>query len=911
MADLPSGTVTFLFSDIEGSTRLLTRLRGRYAGVLAEHQRLLRAAFNRHGGREVHTEGDAFFVAFSRASDAIAAAVTAQRSLASHHWPAGAEVRVRIGLHTGEAEIRLDDYVGLDVHRAARICSAGHGGQVLISSSTRELVAGELPSDVELRDLGEHRLKDLDRPEHLFQVVTGDMQREFPPLGSVPFLSGGPSGLPPLPNPTIGRESDVRAIADGLSAGHLRLLTLTGPGGVGKTRLGLEAARAVHADFAAGVRFVSLAALRRAKDVPGAIMQSLAIVPLSGESTEQAVTRFLSAKQLLLVLDNVEHVLAAAGFVSGLLGACPGLTVLATSRQALALATEQRYAVAPLALPVDEDDVEALARVPAVALFCERARAHDLDFRLVDANAAAVAEICRRVDGLPLAIELAAARCGLLSPGELAERLNTALGALGAGGRDAPARQRTLRATVDWSHSLLSEVEKRCFARLGVLASGATVEAADAITNTGLDTLEQLVAKSLLVRRQHPDATTRLEMLETIRAYATERFASAPDEQAVRERHYRYFLELAQRHGSQRALWGARRKEHLARLDADVPNLHAALAWAVDRDNAEAALMLCVALGPYWLMRDRYADALEWTDRSLSVPGAAAYPTLRARALCDKAWCLWPLGRGAERPAVTDEAEAIARRLADPALLSDVLETRAAHAGAAGRLEVAAKLADEALHWASAAGDDWALAMAAQARAIASGSAAELRERVGWAAALLERVGNVYLLADLLASAAYSALRHGSDRDAHEFVERAIPIARELDNPYGWMLLQGNLALAELLTGDADAAREAFREELRLCRELGVLPIASEGLLGLAAVAVVRNDPRRAARLMGAADAHSYGAPQQEIKARLDTAFLDPARRRHGAGAWDAAVRDGTALTFEDAIAYALDEAGG
>jgi hypothetical protein len=359
----------------------LTRLRGRYAEVLAEHQRVLRAAFDDHDGREVHTEGDGFFVAFVRASDAIAAAVSAQRALASRRWPEGVDVRVRMGVHTGEAEVRQNDYVGLDVHRAARICAASHGGQVLISSSTRELVVDELPGDVALRDLGEHQLKDLAHAEHLFQLVVGDLRADFPAVAS---LWAGPDWrdwLPASPNRTIGRADDVRAIVDRLRVDGVRLLTLTGPGGVGKTRLGLEAARAAQAEFAAGARFVSLAAVRRAEDVPAAIVQSLEIVPVSGEGPEQAVTRFLSAKQSLLLLDNVEHVLAAARFVSELLSACPALSVLATSREALALGSEQQYAVAPLALPLDEDDAKSLAQVPAVALFCERSRSRFLPGR--------------------------------------------------------------------------------------------------------------------------------------------------------------------------------------------------------------------------------------------------------------------------------------------------------------------------------------------------------------------------------------------------------------------------------------------------------------------------------------------------------------------------------------------------
>ena len=912
MAELPSGTVTFLFSDIEGSTRLLTRLRAGYAEVLGEHQRLLRAAFDEHDGREVHSEGDAFFVAFARASDAIAAAVGAQRALASQRWPEGVEVGVRMGVHTGVAEVQRDDYVGLDVHRAARICAAGHGGQVLISSSTRELVVDELPADVAVRDLGEYRLKDLDRPEHLFQLVVGDLRADFPALASLSPRSDGPDGLPPSPNRTIGREDDVRAIAHRLRVDGVRLLTLTGPGGVGKTRLALEAARAVQPEFAAGARFVSLAALSRAQDVPAAIIQSLGIVPLSGESAEDAVTRYLSAKQMLLVLDNVEHLLAAAArFVSDLLTASSSLTVLATSREPLSVHAEQRYPVSPLALPEigTMGDAEALAEVAAVALFCERAATLDPDFRLGDANAAAVGEICRRVDGLPLAIELAAARCGLLSPDEIATRLAAALGSLGAGARDAPARQQTLRATIDWSHALLTDDEKACFARFAVFAGGATVEAADTITAAGLDTLDHLVAKNLLARRHQPRMPTRLVMLETIRAHASERFAATNDREAVRERHYRFYFGLAQRHGTEQALWGARGKEHLAPLDADIDNLHAALGWAVGQASAERALAMAAALSCYWLMRDRYADAVDWVDEALIFPGANAHPALRVRLLCIKGVALWVLGRAVEQPALWAEAEAIARALGDPVVLSRALEWRAFSDPAdPGRRDNAEMRADEALQCATTAADDWAIAIAAFAKALAAPTIAELRERVEHAASLLHQAGNILRLADLLASAAYEALLVSADRDAKAFADSALQIARELDHPATWMLVHGNFGLAALLTGDTDAAGHAFREELQLCRELVVPPFACEGLLGLAAVAVVQDDIDRAARLAGAGAAHVYGPPPDLIEARLDAAFFKGARARCGVDTWDAAARQGAALSFDAAITYALDE---
>jgi predicted ATPase/class 3 adenylate cyclase len=911
MTELPSGTVTFLFSDVEGSTRLLTRLRGRYRDVLGEHQRLLRAAFEEHDGREVHTEGDGFFVAFARASDAIAAAVSAQRSLASRRWPEAVDVRVRMGVHTGEAEVRQDDYVGLDVHRAARICAAGHGGQVLISSATRELVADELPSDVALKDLGEHRLKDLDRPEQLFQLVVGDLPADFSPLASLSPGSGGANGLPPSPNLTIGRADDVRAIADRLRVDGMRLLTLTGPGGVGKTRLGLEAARAVKADFADGAHFVSLAALRRHEDVPAAVVKTLATVVLSGESADQAAERFLAAKHLLLVVDNFEHVLAAAPFVGRLLDACPTLTVLATSREPLRVHAEERYPVSPLALPTraTPEDADALAGVGAVALFCARARARDPDFDLDDANAPAVAEICRRVDGLPLAIELAAARCGLLSPDEIAQRLDDALGAMGSGARDAPARQQTLRATIDWSHDLLSDGEKQCFARFAVFAGGATVQATETITRAGLDTLDGLVAKNLLILRQDAHTPSRLGVLETIRVYAAERLAATADEQAVRERHYLYYLALAQRHGTERALWGASGEEHLATLDAEIDNLHTALGWAIGQADAERALAMAAALGRYWVMRSRYADAVDRIDQALKLPGAAVHPALRVRALETKARCLWQMGHAAEQPALMADVEAIARRLGDPVILSQALQLRVEHEINAERLDVADAAADEALRWANAADDKWEIAEASRGKAIAASSITDLRERVDRTASLLTDVGNVHQLAGLLNSAAYAALCLGSERDATDFAARATPIARALDSPFEQMINSGNLGLAALLTGDTDAASHAFREELKLCREMVVRPVAFEGLRGLAAVAAVRGDAKRAATLVGAADAHRYDQAEDRVEARLDETFFEPARTRCGTDAWNAAAREGSVLSFEDAIAYALQAA--
>jgi predicted ATPase len=610
------------------------------------------------------------------------------------------------------------------------------------------------------------------------------------------------------------------------------------------------------------------------------------------------------------VVDNFEHVLAAAPFIGRLVARCPALTVMATSREALNLHAEECYRVSPLALPAraTPENAEALAEVDAVALFCARARAHDPDFHLDDANACAVAEICRRVDGLPLAIELAAARCGLLSPEEIAERLQETLAALGSGPRDAPARHKTLRATIGWSHELLTAPEKQCFARFAVLAGGATPQAAETITGAGLDTLDGLVAKSLLVRGRDANAHTRLGMLHTIAAFAKERFAAAADADVVRESHCRYYLALAERHGAEPALRGADARRHLDTLDAEIDNLRAALGWAIGNSKVQLALAMVAALGGYWATRERYGDAVDSVEQALTLPGADAHPALRIKALRAKASGLWRMGRGAEEPAVLAAMEAIARRLGDPVLLSQALQVRVQLEINSERIDVADSVADEALRWARVAGDEWQLAEASRSKAIAASTIADLRERVDVAAQRLTDVGNVYRLASLLIDATYAALCLGSERDAADFAARATPIVRAMDLRFERMINSGNLGLAALLGGQSGVAADAFREELTLCREMVVRPVAFEGLRGLAAVAVVDGDDRRAATLVGAADAHRYEQARDPVAARLDETFFDAARARSGAGAWDASVRHGRTLDFEDAIAYALDE---
>ncbi|MDQ2910557.1 MAG: adenylate/guanylate cyclase domain-containing protein [Actinomycetota bacterium] len=571
MAALPSGTVTFLFTDIEGSTRLLHELGGDYADALLEHRRLLREAFERHAGVEVDTQGDAFFVAFARASDAVASAAEAQRALQ------GGPIRVRMGIHTGEPSLSGEGYVGLDVHRASRICGAGHGGQVLIAKTTCDL----LDSSFELLDLGEHRLKDIGEPVWIFQLGGG----EFPPLRS---LSN--TNLPLPSSSFVGRERELAELRVLLLRDDVRLLTLTGAGGSGKTRLSLELGFGLLEEFANGVFIVQLAPLTDTALVVPAIAQVLGVRELAGRPLLANLQEHLADKRLLLVVDNCEHLLEAAPLLSELLAAAPELTVLATSRERLHLSGENDFPLAPLV--ADE----------AVELFAARAKAATPSFAL-DGNRADVAEICRRLDGLPLAVELAAARVKLLSTAKLLERLEQRLPLLVGGARDAPERQRTLRATIEWSYELLEPEEQELFARLAVFAGGCTLEAAEGVGQADLETVSSLVDKSLL--RQSGD---RFWMLETIREYALERLEQSGEAEEQRRRHSKFFLGLG--HQAHEGLRGVDEARWLEVLEAEHDNLRAVLSRS-DGDLQLELAGLSGAFGPFAAISRRGSSGWE------------------------------------------------------------------------------------------------------------------------------------------------------------------------------------------------------------------------------------------------------------------------------------------------------------
>ncbi|HUK93948.1 MAG TPA: adenylate/guanylate cyclase domain-containing protein [Gaiellaceae bacterium] len=615
MAEAPSGTVTLVFGDIEGSTRLLQRSGEAYAELLATHRDLIREAFARHNGYEVDMLADSFFATFASAKDAVAGASDAQRALAGHDWPDDYEIRVRMGLHTGEPRLIGDRYVGLDVHHGARVMAAAHGGQVIVSESTRAL----LEDGVHLRDLGEHRLKDLTGPQHLYQLEIEGLPGEFPPLNT---LDNRPTNLPALPNAFIGRERELAEAEELLVREDLRILTLTGTGGAGKTRLALQLAAEAIERFPNGVFFVSLSPVRDWELVVPTMARTLGLREYPGETMLETLTDYVRDKELLLLLDNLEHVIAAAPAISGLLASAPGLRVLATSRTPLHLSGERTYAVPPLALP--NGNGTPVEESEAVRLFVERARAAAADFELTPENAEAVAEICVRLDGLPLAIELAAPRVRVLTPAALMRRLDQRLKLLTGGAQDLDERQRTLRGTIEWSHDLLLEDEKVLFARLGSFVGGCRLEAAEALCDPDgslgtdvLDGLGSLVEKSLLRRRADSDGEPRFWMLETIREYALELLEASGE---ARRRHACWYaeeaerLDLESRTGDQPALF--------ARLDDDNANLRAAIRFARETGDGELMLRLVTALWSFWSTRGYVAegrraleDAFELSDR--------------------------------------------------------------------------------------------------------------------------------------------------------------------------------------------------------------------------------------------------------------------------------------------------------
>src|SRR5688500_39155 len=594
--DLPSGTVTFLFADIEGSTSLWERDRQAMTAAVARHTALLDAAVHAHGGVHFKTVGDAVQAAFPTAPAAIAAALDAQRALLAEDWGEVGTLRVRMALHTGEAEPDdRGDYVSSPLNRLSRLLATGHGGQILLTQAVQQLSRGALPAGAELRDLGEHRLRDLLEPEHVYQLLHRDVPATFAALNS---LDTRPHNLPRQPTPFLGREQQVGEIIALLRRADVQLVTLIGPGGTGKTRLALQAAAELLDEFSDGVFFVPLAPLTESGLVSAAIASALGLREEGGQPLAERLRDFVAEKTLLLVLDNFEHLVEAAPAAGELLGSAAGLKVLATSRMPLHLRAEHEYPVPPLSLPRRQPPptAEQLSQYEAVRLFIARAQAVKPDFTVDNANAPAVAEICWRLDGLPLAIELAAARVRMLSPQAILARLEQRLPFLIGGARDAPARQRTLRDTIAWSYDLLQPDDQVLFRRLAIFVGGCTLEAAEPVTNPdgALDVfggMERLGEQSLIRQGAGTTHEPRFSMLETVREYGLDQFEASGEEDLVRERHAEHFATLGD--DTERVFW-SRPVPLMAMLEAEADNLRAALGWAEGQERAETGLRLAL-----------------------------------------------------------------------------------------------------------------------------------------------------------------------------------------------------------------------------------------------------------------------------------------------------------------------------
>jgi predicted ATPase/class 3 adenylate cyclase len=852
--DLPTGTVTFLFTDVEGSTKLLHELgAGAYAEALAEHRRVIREACAAEDGVEVDTQGDAFFFAFPTAPGALAAAAVLTESLSPR------PIHVRVGLHTGTPLVTDEGYVGGDVHRAARVMAAAHGSQVLLSESTRAL----LDDGVLVRDLGEHRLKDLSEPQRLYQLGRED----FPPLKTL-----HQTNLPVAPTQLVGRERELAELLELLGRDDVSVVTLVGAGGSGKTRLALLAAADAAEDYPDGVWFVPLGTLTDADLVVAAIAQTFGLREGSGRTYRDVLGDYLRPRRLLLVLDNLEQLLPGVAPVIADLAADVGLDVLATSREPLRIVAEREYAVPPLADP------------EAVALFVERAALE------LDGDRPVVAAICARLDGLPLAIELAAARVNVLPPAKLLERLEQRLPLLTTGPLDAPERQRTLRATIAWSYDLLDDHERRLFARLAVFAGGCTLESAEAVCEADVDTLGSLLDKNLLRRDE-----SRYAMLETIREFALERLEETADADKIGRRHAEHFLAFALE--AKPELVRSQQRRFLDLLDEDHDNLRAAVSWLLDHDP-EDALMLAHALIVFWYTRGHVREGRDWLlaalERASTTPNATRAEALDwAGYLCDEL--------GDDGRALKEQAAACAREADAPGALALAL---------CHLYQDIAEL-DEARRLAEQAGDPFVLATVLNNLGVALSQEGDSdRALVVFLESYRVRadMGDVSRMALSLNNVAWTLFEAGNVSQARDYATQALGLARDVADRRHIHAAADSLGWIALAGGHFDDAHALFKEALIHAQEIANAAAARITLYSLAAVAGATGEGRLAARLAAAAEPEVPGG-NIFIDPWLWTAIqqhLAAAREETDPAEWEEAWAGGAALTLEEAAAEAV-----
>ncbi|HLX35494.1 MAG TPA: tetratricopeptide repeat protein [Candidatus Limnocylindrales bacterium] len=894
------GTLAFLFSDIEGSTRLEQAIgTPAYTTVLERHRELLRTAFEAHGGQEQGTEGDSFFVVFPNAREGVAAAVAAQRALGAETWPSDVEIRVRMGLHAGEATLAGGSLVGLDINRAARIAAAANGGQVVVSEAVRGLIGSSLPDGVTLRSLGSHRLKDIGEPQPLYQVVGPDLGTEFPPLRS---LDARPNNLPTQLTSFVGRETELAEAGRLLAAS--RLVTLTGPGGTGKTRLSLQVAANAADEFPDGIFFVALETVREPVLVPSRLAAAIGIAESARRTAAEVVEEWLAGKRVLFVLDNLEQVLGVGPIVSDLLRKVPTLKVLATSRAPLQVSGEQEYPVPGLPTPPDPKQLTALERArlggggridlaalttyEAVRLFIARASAVRPGFAVTDENAPAVAAICARLHGMPLAIELAAARVKLLSPDAILTRLEHQLGVLAAGSRDLPERQQTLRGAIAWSYDILDEPCRLLLDRLSVFEGDIELEAAEAVCGPAseigqevVDGVLSLATQSLLRTIENPDEP-RFEMLDTIREFAAEMLAARGQQADLERRHGAWCLDFATRASAE--LSGDNQREWLERFEHTHDNLRVAMDRAAARGDAAIAIGIAFHTWRFWQKRGHLYEARRRLDAMAAADWSRTDPRLRARLLEALGGVCWWQGDIKPMRIAYGEAADLWRALGDRAELANALYNYS---------------------FAFTVPDEPGQAATAQTDPTGEGAAA-LEEALGIYREIGDERGEANVLWGI-GNMAY--FRATGDTGASYFEQSLEKFARVGDRTMeAWS--QHQLGAAYIRLNRLDEAATLIREALRFFYQASDTTGLTLVLDDLSSLAIATGENDRAARLWGAARnlTSSTGA---NLAAFVDEA-VELAARPNVRRALDQEelarlAAEGAAMPLDEIVAYALE----
>ena len=920
----PTGTVTFLFTDIEGSTRLSQQYPDAMPALLARHHQILRENIEAQNGVVFQIIGDSFSAAFPSAGEALSAALGAQRSLHREPW-SPAPIKVRMGIHTGTAqaeavsgEVRYDGYTTLALTQ--RIMSAGHGGQVLLSRTAHELTRAKLPEQVRLVDLGECNLKDILHPEHLYQLAATDLPSEFPPLKA---LESFQHNLPPQLTSFIGREKEIDELKQ-LIAGQ-RLITLTGSGGAGKTRLALRVAGDLLHGFVNGVWFVELAPL----DDPELVTQTLLSLfklreddPQGHRSSLEILQDHLRSRSILLILDNCEHLIEACARVSeSLLRTCPELRILASSREALGVPGEMSYRVPSLRTPGPDDllHLEHPMEIDSIRLFVERGTTAKPDFRLTKENTQFVAQVCSRLDGIPLAIELAAARVNVLSPEQIASRLDDRFRLLTGGARTALPRQQTLRAMIDWSYSLLSEAEKTLFRRLAVFTGGWTLEAAEFVCGEDregpdvLDLMSRLMDKSLITS-EDSDGGIRYHRLETIRQYSRERFFETGEVEAIRDRHLTCYAQVSEE--IEQGLQGPSRKLWVHRSGSEQENMRTAIEWGLVRDlesalRITANMVVGIASGGYsvksfvWLR-----EILQAKETTLP----AIPPPLRAKALAALAFIYISVGKEREASAFAEQAVALYRQLDDRRWLASVMLLATRTLESSGKLVEAETALNEALVVArsdqNALVTIWLLITLARVTVRLHGEAraawdfTEEALRLARDAELDGQVADVYEVRGFLA--VYS----GQYEQARAFFEKSMLIYQGMDADFNLLLNKSSLAHLERQFGHHQQALELYRETIVGFRNMGQLGAVAHQLECFGFLAMVEAQNERALKLFAAADAlrEKVGAPMTSEEQAYFDEQMDVLRQNMDTGQFERIWNSGRALTMEQALGFALEE---